>query len=98
VPQTLNRPFVSTRSWDPLAFLPPIHILKYDSIPKIHRLVDSRGIAKRVSILVHSDFFDLATRRLFHPFYKDVLPSKPFKTRLQPFSSSGRENSMFRVV
>ena len=57
-----------------MAFRAPVHILKYNSRPKINTLVDSRPIAQRVSVLVHSDFVDLATHPLFHPFDKKVLP------------------------
>jgi hypothetical protein len=41
-----------------MTFNPPVHILKYDSRPRVKRLVEARAIAKRVSILVHSDFVE----------------------------------------
>jgi hypothetical protein len=83
-------------SWNPMTFNPPVHILKYDSRPRINRLVDARAIAKRVSILVHSDFIEEASRPTWYPFDFPVI--KLSMTRIQSFASSERESSLYRVI
>ena len=81
-----------------MTFNPPVHILKYDSRPGVNRLVEARAIAKRVSILVHSDFIEEASRPTWHPFDLNAPVIKPFKTRIQSFASSERESSLYRVI
>jgi len=51
-----------------MTFNPLVDILKYDSRPRINRFVDERAIAKQVSILVHLDFIEEASRPTWHPF------------------------------
>jgi hypothetical protein len=81
-----------------MTFNPPVHILKNDSRPRVNRLVDARAIAKRVSIFVHPDFIEEASRPTWHPFDLNAPVIKPFKTTIQSFASSEQESSLYRVI
>ena len=85
-------------NWRPLEFSPPVHVLRYDHRPRVNKIVDARAIAKRASILVHKDFINLARKASWHPLDAHAPVVKPFKTRIQPFVTSGRVTPLFRVI
>ena len=72
-------------NWRPLDLFPPVHVLKYDARPAVNKLVDARNRAKRVSLLVHTDFINLAYKPTWYPLDFHAPPTKPCKTRIQLF-------------